>query len=264
MSITSPQVGDTIIATITPADATATYQWYRSETVITGATSNSYTVTTEDIGYTLRIIATGTDNYTGEVSHTTNAVPTPVIELTGITVNNNSPEVGDTIIATIMPADATAIYQWYRGENAITGATSSTYTVTIGDIGYTLRIIATGTGDYTGEVSHTLTNAVPTPVVEIDAPVIVLTDSVISWNAVQDAETYRVEVKMPGSEDFVVVATIESTSIDLAGQWTEPGDYIIQVIAITADDTESVASNSVIWTIEAPSDIFTVEVAQIL
>ena len=83
----------------------------------------------------------------------------------GITVNTNSPQIGTTISTTLTPAGATATYQWFRGDTAIAGATSSSYTVTANDAGFILRVVATGTGNYTGSASHTLTNAVPTPAV---------------------------------------------------------------------------------------------------
>ncbi|MCL2006110.1 MAG: fibronectin type III domain-containing protein [Planctomycetaceae bacterium] len=93
------------------------------------------------------------------------------VELTSIIPNTNSPQVGDTITTTLTPSGATATYQWFRGDTAIAGATSSSYTVITADIGYALRVVATGTGEYTGMVSHTLTNAVPpveTPPDEVD------------------------------------------------------------------------------------------------
>ena len=108
-------------------------------------------------------------------THVAIGLPTTVA-LTGITVNTNAPQVGDTITATLTPSGATATYQWFRGTEsagygAIAGATSSSYTVTANDAGFILRVVATGTGEYTGMVSHTLTNAVPpveTPPDEVD------------------------------------------------------------------------------------------------
>jgi len=53
---TSPRVGDTITATYTGGNGTgaATWQWLRGETLITGATSSTYTVVAADLGARLR------------------------------------------------------------------------------------------------------------------------------------------------------------------------------------------------------------------
>ena len=80
--------------------------------------------------------------------------------LTSISIGNSTPEVGDTITTALVPAGATATYQWYRGDVAIAGATSSSYTLTTADIGYTLKVSATGTGNYTGTVESGATNVV--------------------------------------------------------------------------------------------------------
>jgi hypothetical protein len=66
----------------------------------------------------------------------------------------------------LTPAAATATYQWQRSSSsggtysAIPGATATTYTLVAGDVGYYVRIVATGTGSYTG----TITSAVRGPV----------------------------------------------------------------------------------------------------
>ena len=166
-STNSPQVGTAIITTLAPSGATVTYQWYRGTTsstvttVISGATSDSYTPTVTDIGYYLRVEATGAENYTGTVDSTlTNAVTALLIS---ITPSTNSPQVGTAITTTLAPSGATVTYQWYRGTTsstvttAISGATSDSYTPTATDIGYYLRVEATGAENYTGRVGSTLT-----------------------------------------------------------------------------------------------------------
>jgi uncharacterized protein (TIGR02145 family)/prepilin-type N-terminal cleavage/methylation domain-containing protein len=62
---------------LTPDIATASYQWQSSTTVvgtytnISGATSNTYTLTLSDVSNYLKVVATGTGGYTG--SQTSNA-----------------------------------------------------------------------------------------------------------------------------------------------------------------------------------------------
>ena len=78
--------------------------------------------------------------------------------------STESPQMGTQITTTLEPSDVTVTYQWYRGitsnsvdMTAISGAVSGSYTPTIDDVGYFLRVVATGTGDYIGSISHTLT-----------------------------------------------------------------------------------------------------------
>ncbi|MDK2899102.1 MAG: hypothetical protein PWQ10_289 [Patescibacteria group bacterium] len=74
----TPQVFQTLTAgTITPSDATVSYQWQSSTTSdgtytnITGATNNTYPVTSAYLGKYIRVVVTGIDNYTGTQTSTT-------------------------------------------------------------------------------------------------------------------------------------------------------------------------------------------------
>ena len=72
-----------------------------------------------------------------------------------VTLSRQEPEVGDTLWAIVTPDSAEVTYQWYRGTSAsaliaIAGETSASYTVTSQDIGYYLRVIAAGQGEYSG------------------------------------------------------------------------------------------------------------------
>lgn len=60
-----PMVGDQLSAVPSPALATATYQWKRNGTAITGATGAIYTLTDSDLGAMISVTATGTGSYIG-------------------------------------------------------------------------------------------------------------------------------------------------------------------------------------------------------
>jgi len=64
----APMVGDQLTAVVTPAQATAAYQWYRSGNAISGATGASYTLTDADLGGQMSVTVKGTGAYTGEKS----------------------------------------------------------------------------------------------------------------------------------------------------------------------------------------------------
>ena len=62
--------GDTITANYTKQDdETVTYQWYRGDQPIDGATSDTYMLTAEDVGQSITVAVTATDDYhTGSVT----------------------------------------------------------------------------------------------------------------------------------------------------------------------------------------------------
>lgn len=62
----APMVGDKLTAVVTPAQATVTYQWYRSGSAISGANGVSYTLTEADLGGQMSVTVKGTGAYTGE------------------------------------------------------------------------------------------------------------------------------------------------------------------------------------------------------
>jgi prepilin-type N-terminal cleavage/methylation domain-containing protein len=78
----TPQVDQRLTAgVLTPSGATVTYQWQRADsaggtyTSISGATSRTYRLGSNDEGHYVRVVATGTDNYSGTVA----SAPTTVI-----------------------------------------------------------------------------------------------------------------------------------------------------------------------------------------
>ena len=161
----TPTVGSTLTAgTLSPAGATATYQWKYSTTpsgtynAISGAISNTYIVAAAYLGDYLEVFATGTGSYTGTVNSTaTSQITTP---LTSIGTITGTPTVGSTLTAgTLSPAGATANYQWEYSTTpagtytTISGATSNTYVVAGTYVNDYLEVVATGTSPYTGSVT---------------------------------------------------------------------------------------------------------------
>ncbi len=154
-------VGTVLKASVAPADAeNVTYQWYANDTAISGATDSSYTVTAAEIGKTITVKATSKN----EVASTATAkVATPT--MFDVTVANQTnkataaaPAIGDVLKATanvkstLTTGEKTyetseVTYQWYRGsidaKNAISGATSQTYTVAAADAEKELFVVAT-------------------------------------------------------------------------------------------------------------------------
>jgi hypothetical protein len=161
-------VGTTLTAvTVLPAGATFTYQWQRTDyysgtySDIEGATGLQYVLTSADFGKYIRVTATGTGLYSGTASSfTTGPVRTPeTTAITSIEYSYWNMIVGSTLTAgAVHPLGATVTYQWQRAYNGVSpytnieGATGSTYTIRRCDVGYALRVVATGTGSFVGSV----------------------------------------------------------------------------------------------------------------
>ncbi|HEY2543156.1 MAG TPA: hypothetical protein VGH92_08890 [Gaiellaceae bacterium] len=134
------------------------YQWLRCDAQagncasIAGATSNTYTLTTADVGHRVRVQVTAT-NASGSGNATSR--PTAVVQATGAAPKNTSPptisgatQEGSTL--TVNPGSWSGnpapsfSYQWERctgtggGCAAISGATNTTYAATSADVSHTL------------------------------------------------------------------------------------------------------------------------------
>lgn len=140
----STKVGATLSVTVegAPRNATLNYQWYRGDSPINGATSTTYTTTNtdDDCDISCRVTAAG---YEGVLISGSIKPALPVLTGSVVVVNVSSPdgiEVGDTLAATVngVQADALLHCQWYRGDTAIEGATSTNYVLVSTDVGQSI------------------------------------------------------------------------------------------------------------------------------
>jgi hypothetical protein len=139
------------------------YQWQRCNgsgggcTPISGATSSSYTVSSSDVGGTLKVMVTAT-NAGG--SGSAGSAPTTVVQAappvnTAPPTTNGTATDGQLLSASAGGWSGTQpisySYQWQRctsggaGCTPISGATSSSYTVSSSDVGSTLKVTVTAT-----------------------------------------------------------------------------------------------------------------------
>ena len=174
------EVGETLTASTTGiADANGlttpgyTYQWIRvngTEADIAGENSITYTLVDADLGTTLKVRVSFTDDASNSETLTSAATATVGAgntAATGAPTITGTAEVGETLTAsTTGIADANGLttpgytYQWIRvngTEADIAGENSITYTLVDADLGTTLKVRVSFTDDASN--SETLTSA---------------------------------------------------------------------------------------------------------
>ena len=173
------QVGETLTADITDiadddglTNVSYSYQWIwndgNNDTDIAGETASTYTLLDDDVGKTIKVRVTFTDEANNEETLTS--------AVTGaVTAAANNPATGQpTISGTVrvgetLTADTSGIadddgldnvsysYQWVAGGSDIPRATSSSYTLTTSEQGQTIQVRVSFTDDADNE--ETLTSA---------------------------------------------------------------------------------------------------------
>ncbi len=211
--------------------ATFSYQWVSSDgttdTDIQQATGSKYDPVASDIGRTIQVRVTFTDD--GGNEETLTSAPTAAVEANpntlaiGLPTISGKAQVGETLTADtsgIEDADgmtgAAFSYQWLADDTAIDGATGSAYTLADSDKGKTIRVRVTFTDD--GGNEETLTSAASGPVlrepVSGDGPPgaprnLTVTagdrEITLSWEPPEDngnppATRYRIERRMDGKD----------------------------------------------------------------
>lgn len=146
------KVGSTLTAnpgTWKPTPDTLVYGWFRNGSYIAGP-SVTYTLTPQDQGKTITVMAIGQKKGYTDISSTSAATvpvgygvltPTPVPTLTG------TPKVGSTLTAapgTWGPAPVQLGYVWMRNGDHISNHYTSTYTLTSADAGKTITVTSLG------------------------------------------------------------------------------------------------------------------------
>ena len=189
--------------------AAFSHRWLADGIEITGATSSSYTVKATDLGKTLKVRVSYTDDRGAEESVTSAAteavVAKPNSPATGAPVISGTVQVDETLTADtsgIADADgletATFSYQWLADDVEITGATSSSYTLVGSDEGNTIQVQVSFSDDAGNE--ETLTSAA-TPAVAAAEP------------------------EQPPSKPRGLTGTVAHDQVSLT--WTDPGDASI-------------------------------------
>jgi surface antigen len=210
--VTGPaEVDKTLLASSgswTPVPDATSYTWLADGVEIPGATGDSLTLTTDQVGAIITVRQSATKAGYSPSSQTS-AATGPVIGGDPIEAGNPSISGTATYGSTLTagagawgPAPIDLAYQWLRDGTPIPGATSTTYDLGESDIGTTIAV--TVTGSKPGHVTTTRTSDPTEPVAALDfeaspAPVIAgaatldetLTAEVPVWTPQADSLDYQ-------------------------------------------------------------------------
>ncbi|MDE7439429.1 MAG: hypothetical protein K2N23_02860 [Clostridia bacterium] len=202
--------------------------------------------------------ACGDDNKDNNPPAGDNTDKTTPVQLTAPVIS-----LDDNVISWSAVENATG-YDVYEGENKVNSQTGTSFTViqtAVGSYVYTVYATSTDSSKFTkSEASNAVTYTVENKTVEptqLDAPVISLTDNVITWSAVGDATGYEVYLG-----DNLILST-ENTSYTVSQ--TEEGSYVYTVYAVNSDTskfTRSEASNAVTYTVKGEIQSVTLEASK--
>lgn len=115
--------------------------------------SNIFTGLNRNTEYSFyqRVAETDT-SYASESSEALTVI-TDKTELSGTVVINGIAQTAENLtadVSAVKPAEAQFTYQWYSDGNAISGETSTEYTVTYNDLGHEISVEVTGINDFKG------------------------------------------------------------------------------------------------------------------
>ena len=137
------------------------YQWWNNGATISGATSSSYSASaTGSYQVVVTNSSTGCSATSSATSVTVNANPTA-----SITAGGSTTICSGSSVSLVAPTGTGLTYQWSNSSGAISGATSSSYSVTATST-YSVKVTVSATGcSATSGTTSVTVNTTPTPTV---------------------------------------------------------------------------------------------------
>ncbi len=277
----SPVIGDVLrVVNLEPVGAKATFKWYVGGTL--AGSSSSYTVASSDLDKAVSVDVTGTGLYTGTFTINADSTVRSAGTVDDVTIANttnptdiglDSPNVGDVLAATPVPATATVSYKWtYEKDDGtvVTLGTASKLTVPTATtlVGKVITVTITGTGKYAGtDTPATQTGAVVNLKnlinVELSDYAPKLDESSGTASTIT-ATVYAKSTTAPVTDNCTITWYRGDTLTDITGDTytlgTEDCGYLITAVA-TADGINNAGTVSRATTSKARRRLYKVEIA---
>ena len=179
---------------------TYTYQWYRGATLITGATSSTYTIVVADSAASITCKVTATNSLGSNVA-TSNAITaqtfTAPVNTVAPAITGTAQE-GQTLTSSTGTwtgnPTPTYSYQWKRNGSNIGSATNSTYTLVTADVGQSIKCMVTATNAISA-VNADSNTVTPTSAVDSDAQAFITAASITNPTQQAAINTLVVDLK---------------------------------------------------------------------
>lgn len=184
-------VGTSLTASVSDGNgveaANISYAWMAGGTAISGETSDSYLLIEADIGTTISVAATYTDN--DGYNETTQSDATDAIRFIPVNTDGSVAISGDSYVDRILTAEITdangsgdtaIAYLWMADGAVIADATDATYTLSAAELGYaiTVNVIYTDNDEFEEELTSAATDLViEEPADSVKTQVAVITDT---------------------------------------------------------------------------------------
>lgn len=131
------------------APTSFSYQWFSGGAAVGGATASTYVIQASDAGKAIYATVTGINNMGQFIatSNTTANVPiaAPVNSVAPVITGAATQGTNLTSTNGTWSGSPSFTYQWKRGASNIAGATTSSYTLVVGDVGATITLVVTAT-----------------------------------------------------------------------------------------------------------------------
>ncbi len=220
----------TLTANNTLADADGlgvlSHQWRRNGADIVGATASTYLLGDADVGATITVRISYTDNR-GTAESATSAATAAVANINdaptgGVTISGTATEDQTlTAVSTLADGDGLGVlsYQWRRDGVPVVGATASSYLLGDADVGAVMSVVVTYT-DQQGTAEGPFVGGPTAPVANVN-----------------DLPTGSVTISGTATEDQTLTASNTLADVDGLGlisyQWNRGGAPIVGATAST-------------------------------
>ncbi len=243
--------GSATFSVVATGTGTLSYQWYKDAVAISGATASTYTVSdasSTDAGSYYVVITNAYGLVTSSsgaltVATSTGTTPTITTQPTSISV-----AVGGSASFTVAASGSgTLSYQWYKDSSAITGATSTTYTIA--------SVATTDAGTYDCIVTNSVGSATSS------AATLTVTTNTGDTTPTITTQPTSLAVDLGASATFTVAATGSST---LSYQWYKDNVAISGATSSTYTVAAAAASDAGSYYVTVTNSVGTVASATAL